>query len=99
VALLGEYFRLARFLQPSMMVIEDVDLIARERAHLQTPGQEIMLNKLLNGTRPVKPSCAGPGCCGKGDPAQATAGFQFMGRSSAICCSGKSAIRRSTSQR
>src|SRR6266403_1032755 len=29
VGLLGEYFRLARFLQPSMMVIEDVDLIAR----------------------------------------------------------------------
>jgi hypothetical protein len=25
VGLLGEYFRLARFLQPSMMVIEDVD--------------------------------------------------------------------------
>lgn len=48
VGLLGEYFRLARFLQPSIMVIEDVDLIARERAHLQTPGQEMMLNKLLN---------------------------------------------------
>jgi hypothetical protein len=48
VALLGEYFRLARFLQPAMMVVEDVDLIARERAHLQTPGQEALLNKLLN---------------------------------------------------
>jgi hypothetical protein len=48
VALLGEYFRLARFLQPSMMVIEDVDLIARERTHMHGPGEEMMLNKLLN---------------------------------------------------
>jgi hypothetical protein len=31
VGLLGEYFTLARFLQPSIMVIEDVDLIARAR--------------------------------------------------------------------
>jgi len=48
VAMLGEYFRLARFLQPAMMVVEDVDLIAREREHLQHPGQEMLLNKLLN---------------------------------------------------
>ena len=48
VGLLGEYFRLARFLQPAMMIIEDVDLIAREREHMQTPGQEVLLNKLLN---------------------------------------------------
>lgn len=48
VGLLGEYFRLARFLQPSMMVIEDVDLIARERTHMHGPGEEILLNKLLN---------------------------------------------------
>jgi hypothetical protein len=48
VGLLGEYFRLARFLQPAMMIIEDVDLIAREREHMQTPGQEALLNKLLN---------------------------------------------------
>lgn len=47
VALLGEYFRLARFLQPSLMVIEDVDLIARERTHMHG-GEEILLNKLLN---------------------------------------------------
>src|SRR5437773_12187390 len=31
-----------------MMIIEDVDLIAREREHMQTPGQEVLLNKLLN---------------------------------------------------
>jgi hypothetical protein len=48
MALLGEYFRLARFLQPSIMVVEDVDLIARDREHLHTPGQEALLNKLLN---------------------------------------------------
>jgi len=45
---IGEYFRLARFLQPSMMIIEDVDLIARSRDHIGSPGQEMLLNKLLN---------------------------------------------------
>ena len=48
VGLIGEYFRLARFLQPAMMVIEDVDLIAREREQMHNPGQEVLLNKLLN---------------------------------------------------
>jgi hypothetical protein len=48
VGLLGEYFRLARFLQPSMMVIEDVDLIGRERTHMHGVGEEVMLNQLLN---------------------------------------------------
>src|SRR5581483_12015449 len=48
VVFLGEYFRLARFLQPSMMVIEDVDLIARERGRMHGPGEEVLLNKLLN---------------------------------------------------
>ena len=48
VALVGEYFRLTRFLQPAMMVIEDVDLIARERGHMHGPGEEVLLNKLLN---------------------------------------------------
>jgi len=48
VVLLSEYFRLARFLQPSMMVIEDVDLIARERTHMHGPSEEVLLNKLLN---------------------------------------------------
>src|SRR5579862_3857251 len=47
VMLLGEYFRLARFLQPSMMVIEDVDLIGRERTHMRG-GDEMLLNQLLN---------------------------------------------------
>ena len=48
IGLIGEYFRLARFLQPSMMVIEDVDLIARERTEMRTGMEEVLLNKLLN---------------------------------------------------
>jgi ATP-dependent 26S proteasome regulatory subunit len=48
IGLLEHYFRLARFLQPSIVVVEDVDLVARERTHLQHPGQEVLLNKLLN---------------------------------------------------
>lgn len=48
VGLIGEYFRLARFLQPSMMVIEDVDLIARDRTLMRTGGEEVLLNSLLN---------------------------------------------------
>jgi hypothetical protein len=47
VQLLDEYFRLARFLQPSLMVIEDVDLIGRERTHMHGMG-EMLLNQLLN---------------------------------------------------
>src|SRR5260370_39501734 len=31
-----------------MMVIEYVDLIARERTHMHGPGEEVLLNKLLN---------------------------------------------------
>src|SRR5580658_80776 len=42
VMLLGEYFRLARFLQPSLMVIEDVDLIARERTQMRNGGEEVL---------------------------------------------------------
>ncbi|WP_283812964.1 AAA family ATPase [Bradyrhizobium rifense] len=38
---------LARLLQPSMVVIEDVDLIARDRDDMG-PCEESMLNKLLN---------------------------------------------------
>ena len=47
VALLEDYFRLARMLQPSVVVIEDVDLIAMARQEMRVPG-EILLNKLLN---------------------------------------------------
>ena len=48
VVLLDEYFQLARFLQPAMVVIEDVDLIAHARDELRGPWAETMLNKLLN---------------------------------------------------
>lgn len=48
VALLDEYMQLARFLQPAMVVIEDVDLIARDRSQLQGVCQESLLNRLLN---------------------------------------------------
>jgi len=57
VGLLGEYFRLARFLQPSMMVIEDVDLIARERTHMHGPNEEVLLNKLLNEMDGLREDC------------------------------------------
>jgi len=48
VGLLDHYFQLARFLQPSMIVIEDVDLIARRREQMYGPCDESILNKLLN---------------------------------------------------
>jgi len=48
VVFLDEYMTLARLLQPSLVVIEDVDLIARERSRQSTPGTESLLNKLLN---------------------------------------------------
>jgi len=48
MGLLSEYMTLARLLQPSMVVIEDVDMIARERTQMDSPCQESLLNKLLN---------------------------------------------------
>jgi ATPase family associated with various cellular activities (AAA) len=48
VGLLDEYFRLARFLQPALVVVEDVDLIARAREQMGSVCEEILLNKLLN---------------------------------------------------
>lgn len=48
VGLLGEYMTLARLLQPSIVVIEDVDLIARDRTEMNSPCEEVLLNKLLN---------------------------------------------------
>jgi len=48
VANLDHYFQLARFLQPAMIVIEDVDLIARDRGDMYGPCDESLLNKLLN---------------------------------------------------
>jgi hypothetical protein len=48
VAYLDHYFQLARFFQPAMIVIEDVDLIARKREEMYGPCDESLLNKLLN---------------------------------------------------
>jgi ATP-dependent 26S proteasome regulatory subunit len=48
VAAIAEYMALARLLSPAIVVIEDVDLIARDRVDLETPGQESLLNRLLN---------------------------------------------------
>jgi ATP-dependent Clp protease adapter protein ClpS len=48
VGLLNEYFGLARLLQPSILVIEDADLIARDRGEMRGAGEEALLNKLLN---------------------------------------------------
>ncbi len=48
VGLLDEYIQLARFLQPAMVVLEDVDLIARTRTTMRNPCEESLLNKLLN---------------------------------------------------
>lgn len=47
IGLLSAYMSLARLLQPSMVVIEDVDLIARDRRNMG-PCEESMLNRLLN---------------------------------------------------
>lgn len=48
VGLLSEYMQLARFLQPAMIVLEDVDLIARSRTSMRGPCEESLLNHLLN---------------------------------------------------
>jgi ATP-dependent 26S proteasome regulatory subunit len=47
VTLLSHYMSLARLLQPTMVVIEDVDLIARDRNEMG-PCEESLLNNLLN---------------------------------------------------
>jgi len=48
VGILSEYMTLARLLQPSMVVIEDADLIARDRENMSSVCEEALLNKLLN---------------------------------------------------
>jgi ATP-dependent 26S proteasome regulatory subunit len=48
VGVLHEYVALARLLQPSILVIEDADLIARERTSMGGPCEESLLNRLLN---------------------------------------------------
>lgn len=55
VGLLAEYMTLARLLQPSIVVLEDVDLIARDRANMNSACDEVLLNKLLNEMDGLKP--------------------------------------------
>lgn len=48
VGLLPEYMALARLLQPALVVIEDADLVARQRTERDSACDEVMLNRLLN---------------------------------------------------
>ena len=48
IGLLARYMSLARLPQPTMVVIEDVDLIARNREDMGGPCEESMLNARLN---------------------------------------------------
>ncbi|NZA27153.1 ATP-dependent Clp protease adaptor ClpS [Luteimonas sp. SJ-92] len=46
--LIDVYFRLARLFAPSILVIEDADLIARQRGSMDSVCEEALLNRLLN---------------------------------------------------
>ncbi len=48
MGLLSEYMALARLLQPSLVVIEDVDLVAADREALPHLEQRVSLHQLLN---------------------------------------------------
>ena len=48
IGALGQYMSLARLMQPCMVVIEDVDLIARARENMNGTCEEALLNMLLN---------------------------------------------------
>jgi hypothetical protein len=48
MGVLPEYMALARLLQPALVVIEDADLIARDRSERTNACDEVMLNRLLN---------------------------------------------------
>ena len=56
VVFLSEYMTLARLLQPSIVVMEDVDLIARDRTQMSSASEEVLLNKLLNEMDGLKES-------------------------------------------
>jgi ATPase family protein associated with various cellular activities (AAA) len=48
MGILPEYTALARLLQPALVVIEDADLIGRDRSERSSSCDEVMLNRLLN---------------------------------------------------
>lgn len=56
VGLLSEYMALARLLQPSVVIIEDVDLIARDCEEMGSACEEALLNNLLNEMDGLKES-------------------------------------------
>jgi ATP-dependent Clp protease adapter protein ClpS len=56
VGALSVYMLLARLLQPAIVVIEDVDLIARDREEMG-PCEESLLNALLNEMDGLKEDC------------------------------------------
>jgi ATP-dependent Clp protease adapter protein ClpS len=56
VGALSAYMSLARLLQPTMVVIEDVDLIASDREQMG-PCEESLLNELLNEMDGLKEDC------------------------------------------
>lgn len=45
---IGQYIALARTLQPSIVVLEDVDLVGRSREEINSVKTETLLNRLLN---------------------------------------------------
>jgi ATP-dependent 26S proteasome regulatory subunit len=53
--MLDEYMTLARMLQPSIIVLEDVDLIGRERDGMAVE-RESLLNRLLNEMDGLRPN-------------------------------------------
>ena len=48
VKMLSRYMLLARTLQPSIVILEDVDLVGRSREGMNSPNTEVLLNRLLN---------------------------------------------------
>lgn len=56
MGMLKEYMTLARLLQPSIVIIEDVDLIAREREQHNNACSESLLNQLLNEMDGLRPN-------------------------------------------
>ncbi|MEH6418636.1 AAA family ATPase [Pseudomonas sp. CGJS7] len=55
IGMIGVYFRLARLFAPSIIVIEDADLIARQRDDMNSGCEEVMLNRLLNEMDGLRP--------------------------------------------
>ncbi len=52
---LRRYMTLARTLEPSIVVLEDVDLVGRSREAMNSPNTEVLLNRLLNEMDGLRP--------------------------------------------